>query len=150
MFLQKFVLLCYAFALLLNAIPMSQATKNANDQRRFMRSLGRSARRILNENGCKFHLTPQKNTAGFVHWTEAYLKCNNLDNVVLTTVLCEKKCYNPVKCSRKFKGSNKLKGKPVMMDQRIENRDDTVFTVELPIACQCVSKLKKNCRLNTH
>ncbi|CAK8698127.1 unnamed protein product [Clavelina lepadiformis] len=113
------------------------------NQIQFMRDLSQADRIKLNNLECRFYETPFRNHDGFARWTDVYLNCPNLDISIISTVLCDRDCYDPEEC---YELDNSVRVKPVMVLQTLIARDGTSVNVELPVACQCVASSKETCR----
>ena len=89
----------------------------------------------MREHNCNVRTTLKKQSRSVERWTAAFLDCLNLMENNIPTVICERKCVNPVTCER-IAG---FIGRPVTIRRNVTNRRGVSSTIEVPVACKCVT-----------
>ena len=97
--------------------------------------------RFLKEHKCKANVTEQRIETGFARWTVVFIKCRNIDDTVITTVLCEKRCIDPATC-RKMPG-RKYHPIAIITEIPVTDRNDITTYLKVPTSCQCTAKKRK-------
>ena len=83
---------------------------------------------------------------GYVKSMDVTLHCRNmLESNAISTVLCDKHCYDPDKNFEKMKG---MKAVPVPFEQLLTDRDGKERRFDKPVACKCVFKRANKCAKN--
>lgn len=101
----------------------------------------------MREHNCNVRKTVKKQSRSVERWTEAFLDCVNLTENNIPTVICERKCVNPITCES-IAG---FIGRPVTIRRNVTSRHGVVSAIEVPVACKCVTKnlaLVANCSRN--
>ena len=102
--------------------------------------------RFYFNHSCEYTKTEKKQRRSLERWTDVILRCKNLLENDISSVLCSKTCNYP--CSNK-KWKN-VKAVPVYRARIITTHNNERLTIDFPIACKCVSAIKKTkkCRNN--
>nr|XP_002131215.1 uncharacterized protein LOC100176666 [Ciona intestinalis] len=131
-------------ALFLLISVLADASKQAKLFKKAKRGLDRRTVEFLKRNKCTVRGGESREDIGVARWSQIIFSCHNLEQD-LPSVICDKKCVNPVTC-RKIRGARNV---PVPIVSTVQTRDGSWEEVTLHAACTCVARGRVTSRCNS-